>query len=158
MNTSKNLSANQKYVGANEAPVNANADEKVSLTQLIHGDATLKKKKPKVKRRRNTKAVSKDTTPHHHLGNNENLAFVRNLHWDLDENGLKEAFKLYHVLIVYIPRRINRRSKGFGFIKFNDDSERSRAINEMMGVEILERPLDIKIAKFDDPSSNPISS
>lgn len=47
------------------------------------------------------------------------------------------------------------RSKGYGFVRFGDESERSNAMTEMNGVYCSSRPMRISVATPKKPMSAP---
>ena len=75
--------------------------------------------------------------------------FVGDLAADVTDTMLQETFsnrfssvKAAKVVI----DSITGRSKGYGFVRFSDENERSRAITEMNGVYCSSRPMRIGVA------------
>jgi len=72
--------------------------------------------------------------------------------------GFKELTSLFEKFgkiqeALVIADRYNGRSKGFGFITFNDEESAKKAISEMDGKEVEGRPLKVKEATPKSESS-----
>lgn len=78
------------------------------------------------------------------------LLFVANLPFDVTEEQLKEFFSSYSVTSAHVIRRKfgagAGRSKGFGFVEFENEEAQLKALQETEGKELAGRPLHIKIA------------
>ncbi|KAL9114683.1 MAG: hypothetical protein Q9227_001361 [Pyrenula ochraceoflavens] len=73
--------------------------------------------------------------------------FVKNLHRDAAENDVKTLFSTHgKVDSVRIPRNMNDKSKGFGYVIFETLSDAQEALNALNGKLYLSRPLHIEIA------------
>lgn len=75
--------------------------------------------------------------------------YVGNLSYDATDETLKEAFESYGPLAsaqVIIDRMTNR-SRGFGFVEFENSGEAQTAIAEMDGKDLLGRPLRVNEAR-----------
>jgi len=78
-----------------------------------------------------------------------NKIYVGNLSYRTAEDQLTQQFSKYGQIsstVIVIDRATNR-SKGFGFITFEDDNAASRAVEEMNGKEIDGRTVKVSIAK-----------
>lgn len=77
-----------------------------------------------------------------------NRLFVGNLSWDTDDVSLRKAFEdLYPVLEAkVIVDRYTGRSRGFGFVTFNDAETASAAKEAMHNKEIDGRAIRVDVA------------
>lgn len=75
--------------------------------------------------------------------------FVGGLSWDTTEDGLRTAFETYGELseVKIITDRDTGRSRGFGFISFQEDSDAMAAIDEMDGKEVDGRRITVNEAR-----------
>ena len=75
--------------------------------------------------------------------------YIGNLHYNVNEEELKEIFKEYgEVLsVTIITDKYTGRSKGFGFIEMLNDEEANKAIDNLNGTEIHGRKVIINQAK-----------
>jgi RNA recognition motif-containing protein len=78
-----------------------------------------------------------------------NKVFVGGLSWNTSEAGLETAFSkcgtVTHVKI--ITDRETGRSRGFGFVTFENDADADQAITEFNGTELDGRSLKVSIAE-----------
>ena len=75
--------------------------------------------------------------------------FVGSLPWAVDDEGLKQAFSSYGTILsatVVVDRR-SGRSKGFGFVEMENDSEAVAAIEALNGSELNGRNIVVNEAK-----------
>jgi RNA recognition motif-containing protein len=74
--------------------------------------------------------------------------YVGNLSYQVRENDLKEVMEDYGtvVSVKIIKDRETNRSKGFGFVEFENEADGKRVIAELNGSEYAGRPLVIKEA------------
>ncbi|HEY6438001.1 MAG TPA: RNA-binding protein [Ignavibacteriaceae bacterium] len=75
--------------------------------------------------------------------------FVGSLPWAVNDDGLKQAFSSYGKVIsatVVVDRR-SGRSKGFGFVEMENDSEAKAAIEALNGSELEGRSIVVNEAK-----------
>lgn len=79
----------------------------------------------------------------------ENVIFVTNIPFTLDDEGLKKIFTNYKVTSAKVVRGFNERSKGFGFVEVADHAEQTKAIDELKNVEAEGRKLVLKVARID---------
>ncbi|KAG9138585.1 hypothetical protein Leryth_012931 [Lithospermum erythrorhizon] len=92
----------------------------------------------------------KRSSPNNNNNNNNNGSdlsiFVGDLAADVTDTLLHETFSTRYSSVkaakVVIDANTNR-SKGYGFVRFGDDSERTQAMNEMNGVYCSSRPMRI---------------
>ncbi|MBS3091863.1 RNA-binding protein [Candidatus Pacearchaeota archaeon] len=79
--------------------------------------------------------------------------FVGNLPFSLTQDKLKELFAAYGSLgeTVVVTNKFSGRSKGFGFVTVEDDSEAEKAISDMDGKEIEGRKITVNEARPFDP-------
>ena len=79
--------------------------------------------------------------------------FVGNLPFNLTQDKLKELFSGYGSLgeTVVVTNKFSGRSKGFGFVAVEDDSEADKAISEMDGKEVEGRKITVNEARPFDP-------
>ena len=75
--------------------------------------------------------------------------FVGSLPWAVNDEGLKQAFSSYGKVVsatVVVDRR-SGRSKGFGFVEMENDSEAKAAIEALNGSELNGRNIVVNEAK-----------
>ena len=75
--------------------------------------------------------------------------YVGNLNYDAKEEQLKEIFADMGEIkeVIIIKDKFTGRSKGFGFIEFNDSESAQKAIDELDGQDFLGRELRVSPAK-----------
>ena len=75
--------------------------------------------------------------------------YVGNLDFKVDDNELKEIFEEYGSVssAKVITDKFSGRSRGFGFIEMEDDSEAQKAIDELNGSSINDRAIVVNQAK-----------
>ncbi len=75
--------------------------------------------------------------------------FVGNLPYTLDSEGLKTLFSSAGSIsdAVVINDKFSGRSKGFGFVEFQDDAEADKAIEEFSGKDVEGRELTVNEAR-----------
>lgn len=75
--------------------------------------------------------------------------FVGNLSWNTTEDALREAFAKFGTVAAaeIIFDRMSGRSKGFGFVEFEDDAEAEAAINGLNGTELDGRQITVNEAR-----------
>ena len=74
--------------------------------------------------------------------------FVGSLSWDTNDDGLHEAFSQFGEITEakVITDRDTGRSRGFGFVTFNDDEAADKAIQEMDGFQLDGRAIRVNEA------------
>lgn len=74
--------------------------------------------------------------------------FIANLDWGITSEDLKSTFSTFgevtYAHVVY--DRETKRSKGYGYVEMTNSDEAINAIEALNGMEINERPIDVKIA------------
>ena len=78
-----------------------------------------------------------------------NKLFVGNLSWGLDWRELKDIFKEFGEVsfVRIVTDRETGKSRGFGFVEFENAEDATRAKEEMDGKEIDGRELKIDFAQ-----------
>jgi RNA recognition motif-containing protein len=84
-----------------------------------------------------------------------NKLFVGGLSWGTDDNSLQAAFSHYGNVTEakVIMERDTGRSRGFGFVTFQDAQEASAAISGLDGAELDGRAIRVNVAG-DKPRGN----
>lgn len=79
--------------------------------------------------------------------------FVAKLDFNTDDEGLRQAFEPFGEVSSanVIMDRYSGRSRGFGFVEMDDDTEAQSAIAELNGTELDGRTIVVKKA---EPRSN----
>jgi RNA recognition motif-containing protein len=74
--------------------------------------------------------------------------FVGSLSWNTNDDGLYEAFAPFGEIAEakVISDRDTGRSRGFGFVTFNDDDEAEKALSAMNGTELDGRTIRVDVA------------
>ena len=82
--------------------------------------------------------------------------FIGSLDWATDSAGLQAAFEQFGDIeeATVISDRETGRSRGFGFVTFNDESSAQKAVSEMDGTELDGRPIVVNEAKERAPRGN----
>ena len=75
--------------------------------------------------------------------------FVGGLSWNTDDQGLRAAFEAHGEVTdaKVITDRDTGRSRGFGFVTFSDEAAGTAAMEEMNGVELDGRRLNVNEAQ-----------
>ena len=75
--------------------------------------------------------------------------FVGSLPWAVNDEGLKQAFSSYGKVVsaTVVTDRRSGRSKGFGFVEMENDSEAKAAIEALNGSELNGRNIVVNEAK-----------
>ena len=75
--------------------------------------------------------------------------YVGNLDFKVEENDLKEIFEEYGTIssVKIISDKFTGRSKGFGFVTMEDESEAKKAISELNGAKLANREIIVNVAK-----------
>ena len=77
-----------------------------------------------------------------------NQIYIKNLPYSVSWQQLRDVFETYgEILRVDIPRDVNERSKGFGFVLFRSDTEAFKAIHGMNNAELNGRKILVKHAQ-----------
>ena len=75
--------------------------------------------------------------------------FVGNLSWGTDDQSLRQTFEAFGEVeeAVVISDRDTGRSRGFGFVTFNDDEAAETAVSALDGTDLDGRPVKVNVAK-----------
>jgi len=75
--------------------------------------------------------------------------YISNLSYDVNDNDLTELFEEYGKVssAKVIMDRYSGRSRGFGFVEMDDDSEAQKAINELNESEFDGKVINVNKAK-----------
>ncbi len=78
--------------------------------------------------------------------------FVGSLSWNVDDQGLSDAFAKFGEVeeAVVIRHRDTGRSKGFGFVTFTNEESAAQAVEQLDGTELDGRPIKVNIAQERD--------
>jgi len=82
-----------------------------------------------------------------------NKLFVGGLAWATDDNGLRQAFESFGEVTdaKVIQDRETGRSRGFGFVTFQNESDASSALESMNGNELDGRTINVNVARERTP-------
>jgi RNA recognition motif-containing protein len=83
--------------------------------------------------------------------------FVGGLSWGTDENSLRQAFEHYGAVseAVVVSDRDTGRSRGFGFVSYDDDAAATEAMAHMEGSELDGRNIRVSEANERGPRRPP---
>lgn len=83
---------------------------------------------------------------------NTNL-FVGNFSWNLNEEDMREVFAPYGEIesVRLITDKFSGRSKGFGFVKFVNEEDAEKALEELNGKEVDGREIVVNVARPREP-------
>ena len=75
--------------------------------------------------------------------------FVGSLSWDTNDEGLRNAFSAHGEIseAIVISDRDTGRSRGFGFVTFDDDEAADKAVAALNGTELDGRTIKVDIAQ-----------
>ena len=78
-----------------------------------------------------------------------NKLFVGSLPWSVDDQGLQEIFAPHGEVVSarVITDRETGRSRGFGFVEFNDDATAQTALEAVNGTEVDGREIRVDFAQ-----------
>ncbi len=81
--------------------------------------------------------------------------FIGGLSWNTNDDGLRQAFESFGELeeVKVIFDRQTNRSRGFGFVTYQNDADAQTAIEEMNGKELDGRAINVDVAQ-DKPRRN----
>lgn len=77
----------------------------------------------------------------------EHTLYVTNLPYELDENDLKQIFNEFNVKAAKVPVRRNGKSKGYGFVEFDNEKDLNDAHKALDQSEINGRLVTIQVAQ-----------
>ncbi|CEP08219.1 hypothetical protein [Parasitella parasitica] len=72
--------------------------------------------------------------------------FVANLPYVTTDDDLNEVFKDYKLISAHVSRMNNGCSKGYGFVEFENEEERSKALESVKDIVLEGRSIYLKIA------------
>ncbi|MCC6158144.1 MAG: RNA-binding protein [Deltaproteobacteria bacterium] len=83
--------------------------------------------------------------------------FVGSLSWNTNDDGLRQAFSRFGEIseAKVIMDRETGRSRGFGFVTFNDEANAITARNEMNGAALDGRTIRVDLAQDRDRDRGP---
>jgi RNA recognition motif-containing protein len=90
--------------------------------------------------KKSTKKVSRASEP------SKTTLFVANLPYATTDEDLNKLFGTYKVVSAHITRMKNGRSKGYGFVEFENEEEQLKAIESVKDVQLEGRAIYLKIA------------
>jgi cold-inducible RNA-binding protein len=75
--------------------------------------------------------------------------FVGSLSWNTNDEGLRDAFAVHGEVTeaVVVSDRDTGRSRGFGFVTFEDDDAADKAIAALNGTELDGRTIRVDVAQ-----------
>jgi len=71
---------------------------------------------------------------------------VANLPFALDDEGLHTLFKDLKVTKAHVVKNRNQRSKGFGFVEFDNEADQKAALTAAEKMVVSQRELIVKVA------------
>jgi len=102
------------------------------------------------------------TTPAVPVEPSKTTLFVANLPFSLTDDDLKKMFEKYSIKNAHIVTMKNGRSRGYGFVEFNDETTQLAALKEMEGHNVDTpkgpRALSIKAANSDAPHPSAVAA
>ncbi len=75
--------------------------------------------------------------------------YVGNLPWSVDDQKLEEMFSAHGAVssAKVITDKYTRRSKGFGFVEFDNDEDADKAIKALNETEVEGRKMIVNVAR-----------
>jgi RNA recognition motif-containing protein len=75
--------------------------------------------------------------------------FVGSLSWDTNDQGLREAFSAHGEIseAVVVSDRDTGRSRGFGFVTFENDESADKAVAALNGTQLDGRAIRVDVAQ-----------
>ncbi|KAJ1021189.1 hypothetical protein NDA16_003975 [Ustilago loliicola] len=120
----------------------ANGESATTDTQVKTEAGEAKPREPRAKRQPKGKPQGEPS---------QTLVFVANLAFATTDDSLKAAFSDYKVKSAHVvKRRSGDRSKGFGFVDFEDNAEQQRAVASVQGKQIDGREVTLQVAVQND--------
>ena len=132
----------KKKAAAAAAAANGESTDAATTTEAKSESKEAKPRAPRAKREPKGKPQGEPS---------KTLVFVANLSFATTDDSLKAAFSDYKVKSAHIVKRRNgNRSKGFGFVDFEDAEEQQRAISSAQGKQIDGRDVTLQVAVQND--------
>jgi RNA recognition motif-containing protein len=72
--------------------------------------------------------------------------FVANLPFSVDDAALSKIFEGLNIKSAHVVRKHNERSKGFGFVEFNNAEDQKKALDSIDKKMVDGRELSVKVA------------
>ena len=91
-----------------------------------------------------TKGTATDRAP------STTTLFVANLPFSVEDDKLKELFKETKVKSAHVVKRRNGRSKGFGFVEFENEADQKAALDKINKQVVDGRELSVRVALNQD--------
>ncbi len=81
--------------------------------------------------------------------------FVGSLSWGVNDDSLRDAFSVHGPIseAVVITDRDTGRSRGFGFVTFDDDDAADKAVAALNGTELDGRTMRVDVAQAKERKS-----
>ncbi len=78
-----------------------------------------------------------------------NKLYIGNLEWSIDSNGLKEFFEQIGKVVsaTVIVDRDTNRSRGFGFVEFENEKDAKEAVRKLNGIDFNKRNIVVSEAR-----------
>jgi RNA recognition motif-containing protein len=82
--------------------------------------------------------------------------FVGSLSWDTNDDSLRSAFSTHGQIseAVVVSDRDTGRSRGFGFVTFDDDESADKAVAALNGTELDGRAIKVDVAQAKQRTGN----
>ena len=77
----------------------------------------------------------------------ENTLYISNLPFELDDNDLRQIFQEFNPKNAKIPVRRGGKSKGYGFVEFNNSNDQNEALKALDQSEVNGRLITIKVSQ-----------
>jgi RNA recognition motif-containing protein len=79
----------------------------------------------------------------------KNKLYVGNLPWSINNQSLYDLFATFGAITeaVVISDRMSGRSKGFGFVTFENEADAERAVAEMHDKDVSGRKIVVNVAR-----------
>merc|ERR1712232_860931 len=108
---------------------------------------TFSQNRPRFPRRNRPRPEEREQSP--------TMIFVANIPFSLSDKEFEAIFEGFKVKKAFVALTRNGRSRGFGFVDFENQEEQQRAIKEKQGVESQGRQLALRVAyKANDDKNN----
>ncbi|RMD52321.1 RNA-binding protein [Candidatus Parcubacteria bacterium] len=78
-----------------------------------------------------------------------NKLFVGNLPWSIDDQALNNIFSKYGKILSarIVKDRMTNRSRGFGFVEFDNEDAANAAVNDLNESQVEGRAITVSIAR-----------
>jgi RNA recognition motif-containing protein len=84
----------------------------------------------------------------------ENTLYISNLPFELDDNDLRQIFQEFNPKNAKIPVRRGGKSKGYGFVEFNNANDQNEALKALDQSEVNGRLITIKVSQPTQRNNN----